>query len=89
MKFLFLVFSSLISTQEIHRTDVVYAEAFGTIEVEEPYASNQYVHFHIFSPQEEFPRLKSAPENYFETRKDDRSSIYQVPAREKRKLGMQ
>ena len=90
MKFLFLILSSFIQTQEIHRTDIVYAEAFGTIQVEEPYSSNQYIHFHIFSPQEEFhATLLLRLANNYETLKDDRSTIYEVPVREKRKLRVQ
>ena len=89
MKFLLLIFGSLV-TQEIHRTDIVYAEAFGTIQTEEPYSSNQYTHFHIFSPQEEFHASLLLRLGYhYETLKDDRSTIYEIPVREKRKLRVQ
>jgi len=35
----------------VKRQDIVYAEAYGTIETEIPYQPNQYTHYHIFSPE--------------------------------------
>ena len=56
VSFLSIVVCALASDQ-VHRTDIVYAESFGTIETTMPYASNQYIHYHVFATQAFGPNI--------------------------------
>ena len=51
MRFLHFLISITAGLDIIQRTDIVYAESFGTIETTSPYESNQYIHYHIFATQ--------------------------------------
>ena len=51
MHFFHFLISFTAGFDIIQRTDIVYAESFGTIETTSPYKSNQYIHYHIFATQ--------------------------------------
>ena len=81
----------LLASDQIHRTDIVYAESFGTIETTTPYMSNQYIHYHVFATQAfGFYFCLLAPlEDTEEPLKDDRSEIYSLSTGEQRERRMQ